>query len=301
MNIVEPIRRKSDLKKIEKILKQQGLRDLVFFVIGTNCGLIIIDLGHISGDYHSFRLFSCNNIWRISEDGSFKSRQNVPVRKFFNCSEFEFFRLLINDSSEKIEFHKNIKQISEQYEIPSLGLSNPFVCYELSKRLPQNASLHLAILNSLRSMDCFELETGVDVNSNVGGFGIDGALSSVIGQSLVSSERLHFCVIVNGKFNIGYNSYIICDKNAKLELNNGYTNAHTEIYCTKAITIGKNVAIARNVKILDSDWHTIYDTTGKCINPPEPITIGNNVWLGINSIILKGVTIGDNAIVAQVV
>lgn len=156
---------------------------------------IIIDLGHISGDYHSFRLFSCNNIWRISEDGNFKSRQNVPVRKFFNCSEFEFFRSLINDSSEKIEFHKTIKPISEQYEIPSLELSNPLVCYELSKRLPQNASLHLAILNSLRSMDCFELETGIDVNSNVGGFGIDGTLSSVIGQSLVSSERLHFCVV----------------------------------------------------------------------------------------------------------
>ena len=54
----------------------------------------------------------------------------------------------------------------------------------------------------------------------------------------------------------------------------------------------------RNVKILDSDWHTIYDITGECINPPEPIIIGDNVWLGINSIILKGVTRGDNAIVA---
>lgn len=44
MNIVEPIRNKRDLKKIEKILKQQGLRDLVFFVIGTNCGLRISDI-----------------------------------------------------------------------------------------------------------------------------------------------------------------------------------------------------------------------------------------------------------------
>lgn len=44
MNIVEPIRNKKDLKKIEKILQQQGLRDFVFFVIGTNCGLRISDI-----------------------------------------------------------------------------------------------------------------------------------------------------------------------------------------------------------------------------------------------------------------
>ena len=44
MNVVEPIRSKNDLKKIERILKQQSLRDLLFFVIGTNCGLRISDI-----------------------------------------------------------------------------------------------------------------------------------------------------------------------------------------------------------------------------------------------------------------
>ncbi len=44
MNIVEPIRSKKDLKKIENFLKQQSLRNLLFFVIGTNCGLRISDI-----------------------------------------------------------------------------------------------------------------------------------------------------------------------------------------------------------------------------------------------------------------
>lgn len=44
MNIVEPIRKKSDLKRIEKILKTQSLRDLLIFTIGTNCGLRISDI-----------------------------------------------------------------------------------------------------------------------------------------------------------------------------------------------------------------------------------------------------------------
>lgn len=44
MNIVEPIRKKSDLKKIERILRKQSLRDLLLFTIGTNCGLRISDI-----------------------------------------------------------------------------------------------------------------------------------------------------------------------------------------------------------------------------------------------------------------
>ncbi len=44
MNIVEPIRSKKDLKKIESILKKQSLRDLLIFTIGTNCGLRISDI-----------------------------------------------------------------------------------------------------------------------------------------------------------------------------------------------------------------------------------------------------------------
>lgn len=44
MNIVEPIRNKQVLKKIERILKQQSLRNLLMFLIGTNCGLRISDI-----------------------------------------------------------------------------------------------------------------------------------------------------------------------------------------------------------------------------------------------------------------
>lgn len=44
MNIVEPIRSKRDLKQIEKILKEQNIRDLLLFLIGTNCGLRISDI-----------------------------------------------------------------------------------------------------------------------------------------------------------------------------------------------------------------------------------------------------------------
>ena len=44
MTTVEPIRNKTDIKKVEKVLKSQSQRNLLLFVLGTNCGLRISDL-----------------------------------------------------------------------------------------------------------------------------------------------------------------------------------------------------------------------------------------------------------------
>lgn len=44
MTTVEPIRSKSDIKKIEKQLKKRNIRDLLLFDIGINCGLRISDI-----------------------------------------------------------------------------------------------------------------------------------------------------------------------------------------------------------------------------------------------------------------
>lgn len=44
MSIVEPIRNIEDLKKVEKILEGQSLRNLLIFLIETNCGLRISDI-----------------------------------------------------------------------------------------------------------------------------------------------------------------------------------------------------------------------------------------------------------------
>ncbi len=63
------------------------------------------------------------------------------------------------------------------------------------------------------------------------------------------------------------------------------------------ITIGSNVMIANGVYITDSDWHTVYNRT-KLATEPTPVTIADNVWLGDGSRVLKGVTIGENSVVA---
>jgi len=67
----------------------------------------------------------------------------------------------------------------------------------------------------------------------------------------------------------------------------------TVIGAFAGITIGSHVKCGANTLITDSDWHPEDPRSG----PPAPIVIGDNVWLGVNSIVLKGVTIGENTVI----
>jgi acetyltransferase-like isoleucine patch superfamily enzyme len=88
-----------------------------------------------------------------------------------------------------------------------------------------------------------------------------------------------------------------------LEINEKTTieSAHlavTEPY--SKLIIGKDCMFANNVEIRTGDSHSIFDDqSGLRINYAKNITIGNHVWLGARCIILKGVNIGDNSIIAS--
>jgi acetyltransferase-like isoleucine patch superfamily enzyme len=72
-----------------------------------------------------------------------------------------------------------------------------------------------------------------------------------------------------------------------------YINNRTEIKCEEKVMIGKSCAISWDVTIMDTDYHSI---DGK--PSTLPVLIGNHVWIGCRAIILKGVNIGNGAIVA---
>lgn len=99
---------------------------------------------------------------------------------------------------------------------------------------------------------------------------------------------------INGNFKI----YSGCDvrvyENSHLTLNGGYCNIGSQIACYKKITIGKEATIARNVCIIDTDAHKV--DQNQQMN--QEIIIGDHVWIGYRAIILKGITIGDGAVVA---
>lgn len=85
--------------------------------------------------------------------------------------------------------------------------------------------------------------------------------------------------------------------NAKLKIGNNVSlNYNDMIVCHEKITIGNDVQLSPNVQIYDHD-HDYKAGLKKMKYKTAPVEIGNEVWIGANSIILRGTTIGDNAVI----
>lgn len=69
------------------------------------------------------------------------------------------------------------------------------------------------------------------------------------------------------------------------------------ISSAQRIVIGDNCMIAAEVYISDSDWHGLYNRT-RPFRCSAAVELKNNVWIGYRAVINKGVTIGENSVVA---
>lgn len=82
-------------------------------------------------------------------------------------------------------------------------------------------------------------------------------------------------------------------RNAKIQIGNKNGFSGVTIAAFNKIVIGNNVKVGANVLITDSNWHPEDPRSGESF----PVVIEDNVWLGVNCIVLKGVTIGENSII----
>lgn len=116
------------------------------------------------------------------------------------------------------------------------------------------------------------------------------------------SKKSRFAIGMNCKFRSSQASNLIglnrrctvyVHQNASLTIGNNCGFSATSIGCFEAISIGNNVRVGANTTITDSDWHASDSRT----HGPKPVRIGNDVWVGANVMILKGVSIGNNVII----
>ena len=80
---------------------------------------------------------------------------------------------------------------------------------------------------------------------------------------------------------------------AKLVIGDRCSFSGVAIRCFGDITLGDNVRVGANTTIISGDAHQDDPRAGK----DKPINIEDNVWIGSNVMILKGVTIGRNSVV----
>lgn len=186
---------------------------------------LLIHIGEVSGDYYSLGI-SAKQVWRVSEDGEVRDTFG-KLRYVFEMPEDYFFSHYIIPNTECNSFWNGCyNEYQKMYQqIPELPFSNIWIAKQLAPRLPENASLHLGILNSLRAWNFFEIPISVSSFCNVGGFGIDGNMSSLIGASLLNPDKIYFGVIgdlaffydmnVLGNHHIGRNVRIMLINNGR--------------------------------------------------------------------------------------
>lgn len=103
-------------------------------------------------------------------------------------------------------------------------------------------------------------------------------------------------VTFDGRCVLGHGSKIGCS--GKLFFGSNFQiTAETLIICRKEIVFGENVLISWNCQIMDTDFHKIIENEN-IVNEDRKIYIGNHIWIGSSSIILKGTSLPDNSVVA---
>jgi acetyltransferase-like isoleucine patch superfamily enzyme len=96
-------------------------------------------------------------------------------------------------------------------------------------------------------------------------------------------------------------TFVVTDENSQLEIGDATTMTNPVIVAQggRRIVLGQDCMVAYGSDIRCSDGHSVIDAaTGRNLNPAADVVIGNHVWIGIQSQILKGLTIADHSIVA---
>lgn len=167
---------------------------------------LLIHLGDITASNYFLKV---KEVWRVNLDGELRDTYG-KLTKVFECEEQDFFEKYneMNIENKNISFFKecdkdvnNVK--SNQLDLP---FSNAWVASQTAHKLPKNSVLHLGIQNSLRFWNFFDTTPNVLCYSNTGGFGIDGSISSAVGASLASPNKLIFCVLGDLAFFYDLNS-----------------------------------------------------------------------------------------------
>ncbi len=174
---------------------------------------IILSIGGQTGDYPLYKMltkFSANEVehWRVAEDGCVIDTYD-KLTKVFQCKETEFFCNI--ESTDRCahdyfeQWNAIIQEKNVDIEVP---FSNIYAAQKLSSIIPPNSYLNFAILNSLRVWSLFNIDSSIICYSNVAAFGIDGGLSTLIGES-VETDELCFMIIGDLAFYYDMNSIAI--------------------------------------------------------------------------------------------
>lgn len=188
---------------------------------------LVISIGNNLSAYN-LKPFLRNNYkrmenWLISKSGKVRDAYK-SLTYIFECNEMVFFKKMneyATNHTNNMNYYNQWKKLYDMVKLPDLEFSNMYVAKRLSENIPPNSLLHLAILNSTRTMQFFKLNEGVKTYSNVGALGIDGCLATFAGQAAATDQKA-FLLIGDLSFFYGMNGAALksIGKNVRIILQN---------------------------------------------------------------------------------
>lgn len=173
---------------------------------------VFISIGGQTGDYPFYLTFSKNELssvehWRICDDGKVVDTYDKLTR-IYQGDIIDFFGNVRSECAD----HTYLRKWKEWVESKNVELDVPFshvaVAQYMHDKIPANSILQFSILNSLRIWNIYSLDKSIECYSNVAAFGIDGGMSTLIGQSLVT-DKLCFMIVGDLAFLYDINSLSI--------------------------------------------------------------------------------------------
>ena len=120
-------------------------------------------------------------------------------------------------------------------------------------------------------------------------FDVDRVRSALV---MLPRSRLH---VSDGRVRLGWGTKVRIARRASLVLGGGsFINANCLIIANTSVTIGQRCSVAWRTTIMDADYHLVASGRPRS----APVEIGSDVWVGTESIIMQGTSIGSGAVVA---
>ena len=214
---------------------------------------LIITIGkHVQFDWYYFENLGIEH-WHCNEDGSITDHFNslTYVFEFTKCS---FLKKLnecfvgVKQKKKDKNYFEIIRSKAQGITIPELPLSHVYCIQEFCKVIPDNSILHNSVFNSIRLTQYFDLPNNVKCYANYGALGIDGCMSTFLGQA-AAFRGLCFLIIGDLSFFYDMNSLMIRHNknNIRILLLNNHGGA--EFYQNNGWydTIDLHTAAAHNV------------------------------------------------------
>ena len=127
--------------------------------------------------------------WLLQPNGEMVDTY-MSLSAVFECTPEHFFRYYADradGNKNSMEYHNLIKEYASSVTLPEFDYCNVYAIKNMVERIPSGSILHLAINGAIRITNYSKLQPHIKVYANIGTYGIDGCMSTFLGQACANN------------------------------------------------------------------------------------------------------------------